>query len=244
MPVSARSHAALATLLLLAPGAPSTGAPPGGQLEPGQRTDAAPLVVEKDGNWTLDQFEACGPRDGAATLQVLTHGEAPVAEIDRERFVAAVSRASWVRINELSAVPPLRCREVEAPIGDVDHEIDVRVTANGVEVASVDVAARNATRAASYHTRQLRRNSPLSEPAPGSCASTVMGQTFCAHSPQGVAVTTTMGEVVCARGDCARQSNGRWYCARRAGGQAQITPTGPACDGGCYAPSAQQCRMV
>ena len=214
MPLSTRSHAALATLLLLAPGAPSTGAPPGGQLEPGQRTDAAPLVVEKDGNWTLDQFEACGPR------------------------------ASWVRINELSAVPPLRCREVEAPIGDVDHEIDVRVTANGVEVASVDVAARNATRAASYHTRQLRRNSPLSEPAPGSCASTVMGQTFCAHSPQGVAVTTTMGEVVCARGDCARQSNGRWYCARRAGGQAQITPTGPACDGGCYAPSAQQCRMV
>jgi hypothetical protein len=224
----------LATVLLLPGQAGSDD-----RVEPGQRAPRPPLVVEKEGLWTLDRFEACGPGDGTTTLQVLVHGEAPKGDLDRERFAASVARASGLEIEKAS--PGAVCREIAAPDGDVDREIRVRVSAAGVEVATVELP--DATLDVNYHMRQVRRNATAEAP-PGRCDSTAMGQTYCAQAPQGVAVRTTMGEVVCARGDCVRETNGDWHCARQSGGQAVFTPSGPACDGGCYAPTARQCRRV
>jgi hypothetical protein len=222
----------MAAILLWPPLAPTADAP-----------GRSPLVIERDGKLELARFQRC-QLDGRE-LQFLVHAWADAAKVDRARLVAESARAATVEISRLHAADSsgtLECREIDAPVGDVDYEIEIEVSAGSVEVASVDVNERSAVVQTSYQAR--RRRAQGAEAPPGPCASTTMGRVFCAHAPDGVAVTTTMGEVVCARGQCVREASGTWNCSRASGGWAELTVTGPECEQGCYQPTQRQCRAA
>jgi hypothetical protein len=76
------------------------------------------------------------------------------------------------------------------------------------------------------------------------CLTNVMGQTSCASAPNGVAVRSALGKILCARGHCVQNRGAVWRCSRAAGGWAEVTRNGFRCQQGCYSPTAGQCRKL
>lgn len=75
------------------------------------------------------------------------------------------------------------------------------------------------------------------------CLRDSMGQSFCAKWPRGVAVKNTLGEVLCAPGDCVLMEdlNPVWQCSSVSGGWARMLISGPKCEGGCVTPRVTDC---
>jgi hypothetical protein len=169
----------------------------------------------------------------------MAHAEGKASETNGEQL-ASISSA---RVREEAArlvgdVPgqtseegrtALTCEAIDAPDGDVDHELMIVVAGGETRVEVIDVGSRN--------------NLATVSNTSGRCETNAMGQTYCATGAEGVAVVTTLGRIACARGQCVRDRS-QWHCARRAGGWAELTPRGPECEHGCYAPTVRQCRRV
>jgi hypothetical protein len=75
------------------------------------------------------------------------------------------------------------------------------------------------------------------------CRTDALRQWYCPTDPRGVAVIDSLGAVVCAPGRCV-QFESEWHCSSRSGGSAELTPTGPVCDGECRAPRASNCEKI
>jgi hypothetical protein len=187
----------------------------------------------------MDFFARCDleGNEGPSTLQVLVHSETQVGEISRDRFVARSVIAtndevrSLARARDPSADRP-RCREVDAPEGDVDWEISLAVSATDVQANLEEMADVGVLRTAASQSS-------------GQCQKSAMGEVFCCSSPYGVAVKDNLGNVRCARGQCVRTPMGQWQCARAAGGWAELDARDePVCEQGCYAPTSTQCRRM
>jgi hypothetical protein len=124
--------------------------------------------------------------------------------------------------------------EVEAPEGDVDYEVELTFAGGDASpaVEVVDVRERNLLAPVAYSSGSDR------------CMSDVMGKMSCAAAPSGVAVQSTLGRIVCARGQCAQERGGTWRCSRAAGGWAELAHDGVRCQQGCYSPTSGQCRRL
>ena len=112
---------------------------------------------------------------GGATepFQVRSHAEAPAGGfISRDKFVVLfVETASSLRMdfaeNLIEGLTPsqalsaLRCRRIKEPIGDVDLEVNLHMTSDGMQVEAVDTATGKRdrqTRIHSLHSRPIRLN--------------------------------------------------------------------------------------
>jgi len=188
--------------------------------------------VEIEGGGELQTFEILLSAEGHRELM-------SPAEFEARSARAALDKASELasQLPEVKAIGPMSttvvCREIAAPDGDVDYELEIVWGEHGPEVAMVDIAHQNLAMPTANR--------------PQSCQRTVMGDTFCASAPDGVAVVSGMGRVVCARGQCTRgQPNNpdSWQCARAAGGWVETTTRGVRCEGGCYSPTTTQCRRM
>ncbi len=204
-----------------APGSPEAGP----SAEAGDRT-------------SLDRFERC-ERPGTGehpptSVQILLHAEAPAAtataELDSRS--ARIARGELARLVDATDPAELRCVEIEAPEGDVDYEVDVRFSVGDASpaVEVVDVRERNLLAAVAYSSGTDR------------CMTNVMGKMSCSAAANGVAVQSTLGRIVCARGQCAQERGGTWRCSRAAGGWAELAHDGVRCQQGCYSPTSGQCR--
>ena len=248
----------VAAALLLAGSSPagtSPQSPSSDGVQPGSpRSD---LVMLADGVFSIDVFERCEPfaatgagQRGASPagpmttqksgLQLLIHSEARADQISRDRFVARTARRVTRELAELAAdkrIPSpasLLCSEIGAPDGDVDFEIALRVKPDGVEILSL----------AKVEGQTLMRSMSARQGA-GRCVQDAAGAHYCAASPDGTAVKSPLGQIVCARGQCVRTALGEWRCARAAGGWAEMNTAGrPQCENGCYTPSTTQCQRM
>lgn len=242
--------ACAAMLVALWTSAGSWAAPPQPSPEPSPGSPRSDLVSVVGDKFQIDHFERCettasGPKTALAGkgLQLLIHSEAPQNRISRDRFVAQTVRAALREIEALATKgkstekgtgqPRLECREIEAPVGDVDFEIAIAVKGETATVSVTDVNKRNlASPTAARHSANR-------------CIRDTMGTLYCAVSAEGTAVKTNLGQVVCGRGQCVRSSMGDWRCARAAGGWAELDPSGhPNCERGCYSPSTGQCQRM
>ena len=122
------------------------------------------LVMEQGGQFVIERFTICQlvrPEElgGGATdpFQVKSHAEAPASGfISRDRFVLLFAEmASVLRIdfaeNLISGLTPsqalaaLRCKRITAPIGEVDFEVDLHLTPDGIQVGVVETATGQRT---------------------------------------------------------------------------------------------------
>jgi hypothetical protein len=226
--------------------APEPAAAPGPSVKPLARRD---LVVLKDGKLTIDHFLRCtsmAPNakgangSNGARLQFLVHAQGSADEISRDRFVASTTRAALREIDALAVArdfgspdAPPTCHEVGAPNGDVDYELKLVVKPGVVDVSVVDVTAKVLARKVSQ------------QHGANACVTDSMGTLYCAKSSEGTAVKSTLGQVVCARGECVRSTRGEWQCSRASGGWAELSQSGaPECEYGCYSPSTSQCQRM
>ena len=79
------------------------------------------------------------------------------------------------------------------------------------------------------------------EPPRGRCLQDALEHWYCAKDPKGVAVIDNLGAVVCAPGRCVEVDD-ELHCSSVSDGGAELTPDGPACEGGCRAPRAIDCE--
>lgn len=192
-------------------------------------------LIEREGVLEVNGFARCevpATEDGAARqVEIMHHTEGKASETSGEQLVSVSTTSVHAEAARLvgDTSGAVTCASIEAPDGDVDHEVMVVVDGDETRVEVIDVAARNDLAMVSDGT--------------GRCQKTSMGHTYCATGAYGVAVVTTLGQVACARGQCVRHRS-EWKCARRAGGWAELTPNGPQCEHGCYAPTQRQCRRV
>ena len=226
--------AALTIALLVATGHSGlAGAEAPGSPEAGPSADAGDRT-------SLDRFERC-ERPGAderpaASIQMLLHAEAPAAtaaaELDSRS--TRVARGELARRIDAADASELRCVEIEAPQGDVDYEIDVTFSGSDANpaVEVVDVRKRNLLATVAYSSGSDR------------CMTDVMRKMSCSAAANGVAVQSTLGRIVCARGQCAQERGGTWRCSRAAGGWAELAHDGVRCQNGCYSPTSGQCRRL
>jgi hypothetical protein len=224
---------ALGVVLLMSTGSSSLA----GEEAPDSQEAAS--STEAGGRTTLDRFERC-EQPGTderppVNVEILLHADAPTATdaSDLESQSARATRARLASAIDADA-GKLRCVELEAPSGDVDYE--VTVTFAGVDarpkVELVDVLERNLLAPVAYSSGTDR------------CMADVMGKTSCAAAANGVAVQSTLGRIVCARGQCSQERGGRWRCSRAAGGWAELAHDGVRCQQGCYSPTSGQCHRL
>ncbi len=117
------------------------------------------LVMEQEGKFVIERFSICqlvrpAELGGGATepFQVKSQAEAPAGGfISRDKFVVLFAEtASSLRIdfaeNLIAGLTPsqalsaLRCRRIKEPIGDVDLEVNLHMTSDGMQVEAVDTA--------------------------------------------------------------------------------------------------------
>ena len=219
-------HSFPALLLWLVPGAAAAGA---------EEPAAAPSAE-------LARFEACqvmtsDARGDAVSLELLTHVQGQGASPERLAAVAdrAASEQALALVRESHPVGELFsravCRETQAPDGDVEYELSIRLEGDRTEISVVDVEARSAALPASGGGSR--------------CQTDRVQGTYCARSPQGTAVVNPLGAIACARGECVFDDRRRrWACSRRAGGWARMGTRAAECELGCYQPTTSQCRRM
>jgi hypothetical protein len=80
--------------------------------------------------------------------------------------------------------------------------------------------------------------------APQICLTTSAGQVVC-PPPNGSIGADAAGQAVCGRGECLKDSAGRWMCSIEVGGHVGQGATGQAvCTGGCEQASAMLCERA
>lgn len=122
------------------------------------------VVAEKDGTFTIDRLRICRlfrPKElgGGVTqpFQVKSHAEAPVNVISRDNFVALLAelavnlRVSFAKghiegMTPLQALTALRCKLIEAPIGNVDFEVQVHMNKDGIQLEVTETASGHKNR--------------------------------------------------------------------------------------------------
>jgi hypothetical protein len=216
------------------------------RLASGPRSD---LVDVSDGRYEINYFAVCGPALAEASessrVELLVHSEALQGDISRDRFVALSTLTMVNEVDELvanragaeSGASRTECVELPAPEGDVDYELSMDVLPDSVAVEIKEVAKSTV---ANTVTKPV-----AGRQAAQHCANDSVGRLHCAQAPEGTAVRTNLGGVVCARGACAREAIGDWRCSRTSGGWAELDYSGrPSCERGCYAPTSTQCRVM
>jgi hypothetical protein len=80
--------------------------------------------------------------------------------------------------------------------------------------------------------------------APQICMTTSAGQVIC-PPPSGSIAADAAGQAACGRGECLKDSAGRWMCSMEVGGHVGQGATGQAvCTGGCEQASAMLCESA
>ena len=80
--------------------------------------------------------------------------------------------------------------------------------------------------------------------APQTCLTTSAGQVIC-PPPNGSIAADAAGQVVCGRGECLKDSAGRWMCSIEVGGHVGQSANAQAvCTGGCEQASASLCEAA
>jgi hypothetical protein len=77
----------------------------------------------------------------------------------------------------------------------------------------------------------------------GRCVRDALETWFCPSDPKGVAVLDNLGAAVCAAGSCVEVEDA-WQCSAVSGGNAERTPEGPVCEGGCRSPRSADCKRM
>jgi hypothetical protein len=218
---------------------------PVARMAAGPRSD---LVRASNGRYEIDYFALCesasaesGATSESSRVQLLVHSEALQDHISRDRFVALSTLTMAREVDALiadgagveSGGSPSACLELPAPEGDVDYVLSMEVHPDAVDVELEKVAKSSVTRPVA-----ARQGS-------SQCATDSVGRMHCAQAPEGTAVRTNLGGVVCSRGACVREAIGDWRCSRTSGGWAELDMRGrPSCERGCYAPTSTQCRVM
>ncbi len=118
------------------------------------------VVTEQDGKFTIDRFSICQlfrPADlgGGASepFQVKSHMEAAAdGFISRDNFLTFSTEigfqlrvsfaADFIQgLTAIEAIGALQCKPLEAPIGKVDLELDIYMTADGVQVGMLETGS-------------------------------------------------------------------------------------------------------
>ncbi len=106
------------------------------------------LVMEQEGQFVIERFSICqlvrpAELGGGATepFQVKSHAEAPAGGfISRDKFVVLFAENLIEGLTPSQALSALRCRRIKEPIGDVDLEVNLHMTSDGMQVEAVDTA--------------------------------------------------------------------------------------------------------
>ena len=122
------------------------------------------LVRVADGKFLYDDLALCELRLPGSTppkFQIRSHAEAPSqGVVSRDHFVSLITQHEIIfglgiaqvhpGISAMDAVRALRCTPLDAPIGTPDLELELSMTAEGMQVEVTDTAAGKKTR--SVHT--------------------------------------------------------------------------------------------
>ncbi len=104
--------------------------------------------MEQEGQFVIERFSICqlvrpAELGGGATepFQVKSHAEAPAGGfISRDKFVVLFAENLIEGLTPSQALSALRCRRIKEPIGDVDLEVNLHMTSDGMQVEAVDTA--------------------------------------------------------------------------------------------------------
>jgi hypothetical protein len=230
------SAVAAAAILVFASAGCVRDAPPDASTPPheaGMARSVEPAVQERDGRYRWARFERCLAEDGKTERDFLVHAAAPSEAMSADDFLEAAQRAAFAEQCGLLASEPrlTTCREIGSPRRDVDFEVGLDWTDGAFRSRVVEVARAGGL-------------VPTASEGGQRCAEDSQRRVHCAHAPSGTAVVGTLGQVVCARGQCARTPRGDWRCSRAAGGWAEPSGRGVDCELGCYSPSANECTAL
>ena len=100
-----------------------------GETQDWKKELARELVSFKGGKMIIETYELC--KIGSSNLQVKTYSEAPRdGLISRDNFVAITVTSAWTY---LSALGDTECKDIDRPIGNVDLELAIHMTKEGMK---------------------------------------------------------------------------------------------------------------